>query len=174
MVWFTVIAVIILLFGFVVLFGAPYVPSQRRYLKRLFDHIGLGQDDVLVDLGSGDGLVLRMAARRYGARAIGYELNPLLVMVARLMSLHDKNVTVKLANAWRSRFPDDVTVVYIFAVGRDEGRLVRTVRREATRLGRSLKLVCLGNPLRTVKAKETFDAYSVYLIAPSHTKKLTV
>lgn len=173
MAWFTIGAVVVLLFGFVVLFGAPYVPSQRRYLKRLFDHIRLSQDDVVVDLGSGDGLVLRMA-RRYGARAIGYELNPLLVTASRLMSLGDKKVTVKLSNAWRTRFPNDVTLVYIFSVGRDESRLVRTVKREATRLGRPLKLICLGNPLRTIKAEEMFDAYGIYLIAPGNPKKLTV
>lgn len=172
MIWL-IIGVVVLVFGFVVLFGAPYVPSQRRYVKHLFDHIHLGRDDVLVDLGSGDGLVLR-AARRYGARAIGYELNPLLAVVSRLVSLGDGGVTIKLANAWHSRFPDDVSIVYIFSVGRDEARLLKTVRREATRLGRPLRLVCLGSPLKTIKPEETFEAYGIYSVTPSHTKTLTV
>lgn len=168
-----IIGIVVLLFGFVVLFGAPYVPSQRRYLKHLFDHIRLGPNDTLVDLGSGDGVVLRVA-RRYGARVVGYELNPVLVAVSRMLSVGDKAVTTRLANAWRTRFPDETTIVYIFSVGQDEARLLKTMRREAERLGRPLRLICLGNPLKTITAEETFEAYSIYSIAPRHIKTLTV
>jgi hypothetical protein len=64
-----VVSLLAIFFGLVVFIGAPYVPSQRKYVRRAFEHLGLGAKDVLVDIGSGDGVVLRIAAS-YGAKAV--------------------------------------------------------------------------------------------------------
>jgi tRNA G46 methylase TrmB len=69
--------VIVLVFCSVIIFGAPYVPTRRRDISTAFDKLyKVGAQDTVLDIGSGDGLVLRAAARR-GARAIGYEINTL-------------------------------------------------------------------------------------------------
>jgi SAM-dependent methyltransferase len=39
----------------------------------------VSQSDLVYDLGSGDGRIVITAARRYGARAVGFEIDPLLV-----------------------------------------------------------------------------------------------
>ncbi len=169
MMWF-VVATLVVLFGFVVFFGAPYVPSQRKYVQRAFEHFKLGPDDVLVDGGSGDGVVLRIAAD-YGARAIGYEINPVLVAVSKLLSFSNEKIDTKLANFWNVRLPDDTTIIYAFAVSRDEARLVGIVQREANRLGRPLKLLCHGSPLKKRQPVESFDAYHLYIFQPLQLKK---
>jgi hypothetical protein len=173
MTWLLIIGAVVLLFGFVVFFGAPYVPSQRRYVRRMFEHIKIGSSDLVVDLGSGDGLVLRSASS-YGARAVGFELNPFLWLVSKLASAGDKRVSVQLANAWATPFPKETTIVYAFAVARDEKRLVRTVQREALRLKRPLRLVCLGSPLKSLTADGTFEAYAFYTVPPRQGNVLTV
>src|SRR3990167_11438551 len=81
-----VVATILLVFGLVVFRGAPYVPTLRKNLEQGFrDVYPLSERDLLVDIGSGDGVVLRQAAK-CGARAIGYELNPFLVVISKLLS----------------------------------------------------------------------------------------
>ena len=76
-----------LLFLVVVLRDAPYLPSHRRDLELAFTELyPIGPEDVLVDIGSGDGVVLRLAAS-HDAKAIGYEINPILVLVSRLLSI---------------------------------------------------------------------------------------
>ena len=75
---FAILAIVILV-GFSAFTGAPYVPSHRRDVARAFRELySLDANDVLVDIGSGDGVVLRQASQR-GARAVGYEIHPLLV-----------------------------------------------------------------------------------------------
>jgi predicted RNA methylase len=107
--WLWVVAGIVVLAGFVAFTGAPYVPSKRRDVAKAFDELyPLTSKDVLVDIGSGDGIVLRMASK-YGAKAIGYEIHPVLVLVSRLLSRRDKNVRVRLANFWRVPLPDTNT-----------------------------------------------------------------
>lgn len=164
--WFWILATVILLFGFVAFFGAPYVPSKRRELRRAFEHLyPLSKDDVLVDIGSGDGVVLREAAKR-GARAIGYELNPVLAWFSRWISRHQKGIEVHVANMWTVSFPEDVTVVYVFAVSRDSKKLEGMMQSEANRMKKSLKLISYGCKLPSKIPIKTSGAHFLYDFLP--------
>ena len=165
-----IIVCIVVFFGLVVFVGAPYVPSQKKYIKRGFEYIGLTSSDVVADIGSGDGIVLRIASS-YGVKAVGYEINPILVAISRLLSMRDKNITVLLQNAWLAKLPDDVTLVYAFAVNRDERKLTTLLQREANRLGRPLKLMCLASPFKHKQAVDSFEAYHLYIFQPLQLKK---
>jgi len=169
MIWL-IVGAVILGFGFMVFFGAPYVPSQGKYIRRAFDHFGLNDEDVLIDVGSGDGIVLRNAAR-YGARAIGYEINPALAALSRLLSFGNKRISVSLANFWHVTLPADTTIVYAFSVSRDEAKLTKLLQRETDRLGRPLKLLCYGSPIKSRQPDELFEAYHLYIFQPLQPKK---
>lgn len=173
--WFTIIiGIVIALFGLTAFFGAPYVPSQSVYLRRVFDELKLvTETDVLVDIGAGDGVVLREASRR-GARAVGYEINPILALIARWLSRRDEKVSVRLRNFWQVTVPDETTIVYAFSVKRDGQRLIEKMQQEATRLRRPLRLLCLGSPLQAVHLEATFEAYTLYQFYPIQKKPLTV
>ena len=70
----------------------------------------------IFDLGSGDGRLLRLAAEK-GARAIGFEINPFLVLFTKIkfiFSPYHNSVTVKWKNFWKSDLRDaDVVFVYL-------------------------------------------------------------
>jgi SAM-dependent methyltransferase len=57
--------------------GAPWVPTTRRKVGRMLELAEVGADDVVYDLGCGDGRLLLAAARERGARAVGVEIDPL-------------------------------------------------------------------------------------------------
>jgi len=171
MIWVYLIGSAFVLIGISAFFGAPYVPSRRRDVKRMFDElVSISSEDVVLDIGSGDGLVLREASRR-GARAIGYEIHPLFVWISRFLSRRDENVTIHWANAWTASFPSDVTVLYAFSVGRDSVKLTQKVQREVDAIGRPVKLVCYGNPLPALTPTESFEAYYLYIFQPLHLSK---
>lgn len=56
-------------------FLAPYVPSPEVVVHRMLEIAGVGPGDTVFDLGSGDGRVVVAAAQRFGARALGVELD---------------------------------------------------------------------------------------------------
>ena len=60
----------------------PYVPTPWNVVEAMLDIARVDAGDHLIDLGSGDGRVVLEAARRYGARGVGIELDPNLVSVA--------------------------------------------------------------------------------------------
>lgn len=172
---FWVITGLVLLGGFMVAFGAPYVPTKPKELRRLFDELyEVRPEDCLVDIGSGDGVVLREFMRRGGRRAIGYEINPILVLISNFISRRDPGIKTHLANFWRIEFPSDTTIVYIFGDARDIRRMQRKIQAEATRLGRSLHVISYGFQLPDQKPVKHRGAHFLYTVAPLQGKKAQV
>jgi hypothetical protein len=163
--------IVIVLFGFVVFRGAPYVPSKRKEIAQAFTELyALDNDDLLVDIGSGDGIVLREASRR-GARAVGYELNPLLVLISRFISRKDDKVSTYLADFWRVKLPAETTVVYTFGESRDIARMAKKVSEEADRLGKPLAFISFGFMVPGQEPLKKLGAYYLYQYTPLHIKK---
>ena len=65
------------------LIDAPYVATPQPVVDAMLAVAGVTPDDVVYDLGSGDGRIVITAARRYGARGVGLDLEPARVEQAR-------------------------------------------------------------------------------------------
>lgn len=167
-----VVVGVVVVFLLMALTGAPYVPTQRKELQEAFDELRpLGAHDVVLDIGSGDGVVLGAVASR-GARAIGYELNFFLVWISRLrLRSYGDKVVILFKNLWSAQFPDDVTLVYTFGESRDIAKMYRKVEQEATRLGRPLELLSYGFAVPNVKCTRQHRAHFLYQVAPLHLKE---
>ena len=164
--WLWIVLGIIVAIGFVAFTGAPYVPSKRRDVRRAFAELyTLGKRDVLVDIGSGDGVVLREASR-LGARAVGYEIHPVLVLVSRWLSRGDSRVSVKLADFWRTPLPDETTVVYTFGDDRDIVRMYERVEQEASRIGRDIAFVSYAFEVKGHRLAKSVGAHHLYMVTP--------
>jgi len=61
----------------------PYLPSPESVIEAAMRLAKPREGEVLADLGCGDGRVLVYAARKYGVYAVGFELNPFLVGLAK-------------------------------------------------------------------------------------------
>lgn len=53
----------------------PFVPTDERIVDAMLDLAGVDHEDVLFDLGSGDGRIVVAAAHRFGAQAVGVEID---------------------------------------------------------------------------------------------------
>lgn len=60
-----------------------YVPTPEPVVDAMLDMAAIEEGDVLYDLGSGDGRIPIAAAREFGVRAVGIEIDPRLVREAR-------------------------------------------------------------------------------------------
>lgn len=127
---FVLFAGVVLVFGFVVAFGAPYLPTLRQRTDDALDLLDLKPGQTMLELGCGDGRVLRAAAQR-GIRGVGYELNPVLVVVAKLVNLRYRRfVTVRWANYWRVTLPP-CDGIYVFLLDRYMQRLDEKIVKES-------------------------------------------
>ena len=70
------------------MFIAPFVPSPITVIQQMLKLADLKAGEVLFDLGAGDGRTVIMAAKTFGARAVGVELREDLAKKA-LSTIHD-------------------------------------------------------------------------------------
>jgi len=61
----------------------PFISTPDEVVERMLALANTGRDDYVVDLGSGDGRIVITAARRFGARGLGIELDEALVRASR-------------------------------------------------------------------------------------------
>lgn len=169
---FWLAAGLFVLFGFVVFRnGAPYVPSRGRDLKVAFEQLyPLSPSEVLVDVGAGDGVVLRYAAS-YGTRAIGYELNPVLVVIGRFLNRRAKGTEMILADFYRIKLPPETTCVYIFGDGRDIKKIADKIQQETDRLGKPIHVISLAFRIPDREIKKHVEPYFLYQFEPLHATK---
>jgi SAM-dependent methyltransferase len=55
---------------------APYVPTPQDVVERMLELARVGSADVVYDLGCGDGRTVVTAAKKYGARGVGVDIDP--------------------------------------------------------------------------------------------------
>lgn len=61
----------------------PYVPTPEPVVDRMLEMADVDENDVVYDLGSGDGRIVIRAAEKYGARGVGVEIDPQRIKEAR-------------------------------------------------------------------------------------------
>lgn len=111
--------------------GALFTSTALVRIRAFLDAVPMNDNELLVDVGCGDGRVLRAAQRRYGVNALGYEVNPLAYCAARILNFGVKRVRVRLRNFWPVNLRDaDVVFCYLFP---------DVMRRLATKLEAELR-----------------------------------
>jgi SAM-dependent methyltransferase len=61
----------------------PYVQTPPNVVRAMLQMAHVGPGDVVVDLGCGDGRIVIAAAREFGARGVGYDIDPQRISEAR-------------------------------------------------------------------------------------------
>jgi ubiquinone/menaquinone biosynthesis C-methylase UbiE len=65
----------------------PYVPTPPAVVEKMLQVAAVGPNDVVYDLGSGDGRIVIAAAQKYGARGVGIDIDPRRIVEAKQNAL---------------------------------------------------------------------------------------
>lgn len=88
--------------------SVPYVPTPQAVVDRMLAMAKVTAQDYLIDLGSGDGRIVVTAAKKFGARGFGVDLNPVRIDEANA-NARKNGVTDKVAFYQRNLFETDLT-----------------------------------------------------------------
>ncbi len=83
----------------------PYVPTPQEVVDRMLELAQVKKGDVVYDLGSGDGRIVVTAAKKYGVKAIGFEIDP-----QRIKESHENIKKAGVENLVEIRLQDIRTV----------------------------------------------------------------
>jgi trans-aconitate methyltransferase len=95
--------------------GALYTSTSRVRISAFLDAVPMKAGQLFVDMGCGDGRVLRKVRQRYVVRAVGYELNLLAYIASRILCVGLKQIEIKWRNFWKADLADaDFVFCYLF------------------------------------------------------------
>ncbi len=119
-----VLLVLVITFVWTSFLGAPWVPTPMRMVHTMLIMAEVGPEDLVYDLGCGDGRMIVTAARRYGAKAVGVEIDPLRYfwcrMLIRILGLRDR-VLVVFGDFFNQDLSDaDVVTCYLLQSTNDK------------------------------------------------------
>jgi SAM-dependent methyltransferase len=112
--------------------AGPYVPTPWVIVDEMMKLADIRGEDVVYDLGSGDGRLVITAAKRFGARGVGVELDTELVEMARIGAKHE-GVADRVKFVQGDLFEADIrdaSVVMLYLLPRYVVRLVPRLRAE--------------------------------------------
>lgn len=187
------LSLVILLLSAVILMGIffvidfflelPFVAAKGDRIKTIMKLAQIKPGETVVDLGSGDGRLL-FAAARLGGRAIGYELNPFLVLLTRFkarllhprgevrVSLrshpggviqtgkHLEGVIVKRQNFWTADLKS-ADVIFVYAFKKTMPKLEKFIYQHAKK---GARVLVNTNPFPAKKPQKSENGIFLYRV----------
>lgn len=126
------IAIFILFLCLAFFFGAPFVPSRNKVAKKMLEFANISESDYVIDLGSGDGRLLFLAAKKKPKKIVGIEINPWLVIYTWLRSTFLSRMgrpQVVWGNFWKQDL-SQATVVFVYLLPWKMDNLAKKLKRE--------------------------------------------
>jgi predicted RNA methylase len=142
--------------------AVPYAPTAPAVVDAMLELARVGPNDVVYDLGSGDGRIVIQAALKYGARAVGIELDRVLVERSRRTAA-ESGVADKVTFIQGDLFSTDIspaTVVTLFlwpSVNRQLESKLRLELRPGTRIVSNTFGIGNWRPEQSVRASDGSD-----------------
>lgn len=147
---------------------APWVPTPQEIVDKLLEAGEVKANEVVYDLGAGDGRVLIAAAQKYNARAVGVEISPRLVETANRRieeeGLQDRCKVIQGDLREMDLSRADVVVLYLLT---SSNELLRPSLEKALKPGARVVShdfeVRGWNPVRVVMAQAHGRVHRIYV-----------
>lgn len=111
---------------------SPWWRTSKRIALIMCRLAKISENDMIYDMGSGDGTALITAAKKYGARGVGVEIDPLRVWISKLaIRLHgvSQNITIRRSNFFDVN-TSHATVVFMYLIPKTLNRLKPKLLKE--------------------------------------------
>jgi len=114
------------------LYGVPWVPTREARIRKALQFAKLQPGEVFYDLGAGDGRVLLIAVKEFGAQAVGIEIGPIqwaLGWLRILLSGSRHNARMRCGNFYRADLTE-ADVVFVYLTSSQTSRLAKKLDLE--------------------------------------------
>jgi SAM-dependent methyltransferase len=139
----------------------PYIPTTETAVKAMLELADVKSSDIVYDLGCGDGRIVIAAAKRYGARGVGIDIDPALIREARTNAQKadvEKLVEFREQDLFLANFRE-ATVVTLFLLPAINKRLLPQLEalKPGTRIVSNTFEIGDWKPVREIEVKDDAD-----------------
>lgn len=137
-----------------------YVPTPQNAVNKMLEMAEIKPTDIVYDLGCGDGRIVVTAAKKYGVKAVGVDIDPQRIKEARANVISNKVehlVTIKQADIFELDF-SEATVVTLYLLPELNVRLMPKLAK----LKPGTRIVSNDFDMRGAKPKEVVNIKGEY------------
>ena len=140
-------------------FGGEWVPTPDFIVDKMLKTSGVKRNDVLYDLGSGDGKIILKAAKSAG-KTIGIEIDPLRVLISRIrIKLSNLNNVKVIQDNFYKINVRNADVVTLFLLPKTMERIENKLRKELRKGARIVSYRFVFKNWKPIKIDETNKIY---------------
>ncbi len=171
---FTLIIAVLFIAGiiiFPIFYGAPWHPTSKKKVREILDFCQPQRGQTLIDLGCGDGRVVIMAAKDYGLKGIGLEIDPFKVWFAKLKARWagvDDQVTIMRKNIFDYNF-EEADILFIYLTHQAIDKLFPKILNQ---LKPEVKIICYRFCLRGLQPEKVNQQKNIFLYSLNKGGKL--
>ena len=165
---FLIIVVIILLFSSKTFSPIPYFPSQPVDMFLIIKALNLRNNQTVIDLGAGDGIVIFRAAdqalsKRFNTKFIAVEINPILILILHLRRLfhpNRRNIKIVFDDIFKMKFYKLITsnssliTFYLYISPWFLEKTISSINQQLAIRNQQLTIVSYMYPIKSMKKKE--------------------
>ena len=142
-------------------FGVEWVPSPQRIVDRMLKLARVKKDDVVYDLGSGDGRIV-VSAAKIGAKAVGVELDPLRVLIGRIkikLTGSENKAKIEHGNFYKANVKN-ANIITLFLLPKTMEKIENKLRKE---LRKGARIVSYRFVFKNWKPLKVDEENKIYL-----------
>lgn len=142
--------------------GLPWVPAREKRIRKALRMASLQPGERLYDLGAGDGRVLVIAAREFGAYAVGIEISPVHCLIARfraLLSGYNRRIIIRCGSFFSTGI-EEANVIFAYVTPAHATRLKPYLEKQ---LRNGVRVVTLSAEMEGWQPEDIDNADLVFL-----------
>lgn len=143
-------------------FGAPFVPTPMRAVKKMIAAARLKKGTRVYDIGCGDGRIVYLAEKN-GAKATGFELSPLVYVLSKIRKLWTRSKGQVLLSDFRNHNLSDAEVIFCYMMPESLRKYIIKFEKE---LRPGTRIISYAFRIGDWKIAEEFPQDPVARIAP--------
>lgn len=163
-----IVAIALCIFAFSMLFsslkGAPYVPTRKKEILLFLNDVVFKKGQLFLELGCGDGRVVRTAVKEFGVKGLGVDVNPVLILWAKILSRITNTTQIEfyVENILKTDF-SKADYIYLFLmpelIVKIEEKLKKQTKKNAVIISHGFKILGLEKYRFHTLLNEPFPTY---------------
>lgn len=144
--------------------GAPYISTENKEIDDILKKAGLKTGQKFLELGCGDGRVVRSAVKNYSVKGKGIDINPTLIFLAKIRAKlqNVKNIEFSTENVYTTDM-NTADVIYLFllpqVIAKLKNQLISETKTNVLIISHGFKIDYLKNNLVKTLENKPFNTY---------------
>lgn len=148
--------------------GSPYVPTRKKEIDIILQESNLRKNSYFLDLGCGDGRIVRTAVQKYEVKGLGIDVNPLLITISNIYAKLSKlqNIKFRTQNLFDPKLTEEFNkadFIYLFLMPKLLDKLLPILKKNCQKgcmiISHGFKIEALDKKLQKKVERKPFPTY---------------